>query len=143
MTTRRDILNTADIPTRTIHSGARLEAALGDIDGALGTTQIGATLHVAPAGKTAWPYHRHHGNDEIFHVVSGEGTDRVGERRLPIKVSDLIGAPAGGEAHQITDFIRSTRNPYDHSTIRHLQHFDHKGVDYRYGEPGSEEGKTK
>ncbi len=101
MSERRDILNVADIPTRTFHSGPRFEAALGDIDGALGTSQIGATLHVVPAGKTAWPFHRHHGNDEIFYVVAGEGTYRVGERKLPIKAGDLIGAPAGGEAHQI------------------------------------------
>ena len=40
-------------------------------------------------------------------------------------------------------FSRHTRNPYDHATIRHLQHLDHKGVDYWDGEPGSEEGKTK
>ena len=98
---RRDILNVADIPTRTVHSGARFEVALGDIDGALGTTQIGATLHVVPAGKTAWPYHVHHGNDELFYVLAGEGTYRVGEKRLPIEAGDLIGAPAGGEAHQI------------------------------------------
>jgi uncharacterized cupin superfamily protein len=101
VTNRRDILNVADIPTRTIHDGPRFAVALGDIDGALGTTQIGATLHVVPAGKTAWPYHRHHGNDEIFYIVAGEGTYRSGERRLPIKAGDLIGAPAGGEAHQI------------------------------------------
>lgn len=101
MDERRDILNVADIPTRTIHDGPRFAVALGDIDRALGTTQIGATLHVVPAGKTAWPYHRHHGNDEIFFVVAGAGEYRVGERRLPIKAGDLIGAPAGGEAHQI------------------------------------------
>jgi uncharacterized cupin superfamily protein len=94
MTNRRDILNVADIPTRTFHSGPRFEVALGDIDGALGTTQIGATLHIVPAGKTAWPYHRHHGNDELFYVLAGEGTYRLGDRRLPIKAGDLIGAPA-------------------------------------------------
>jgi uncharacterized cupin superfamily protein len=98
---RRDILNVADVPTRTFHSGPRFEVALGDIDGALGTTQIGATLHVVPAGKTAWPYHRHHGNDELFFVLAGTGTYRVGDRMLPIKAGDCIGAPAGGEAHQI------------------------------------------
>jgi uncharacterized cupin superfamily protein len=103
MTDRRDILNVADIPTRTFHSGPRFEVALGDIDGALGTTQIGATLHVVPAGKTAWPYHVHHGNDELYFVVSGEGTYRVGDRRLPIEAGDLIGAPAGGEPHQIVN----------------------------------------
>lgn len=97
MTNRVDILNLADIPTRTFHSGPRFEAALGDIDGALGTTQIGATLHVVSAGKTAWPYHRRHGNDEIFFVVSGTRTYRVGERMLSIKTGDLFGAVAGGE----------------------------------------------
>jgi uncharacterized cupin superfamily protein len=96
-----EIINVTDVPTRVFHSGPRFEAALGDIDGAVGTTQICATLHVVPPGKTAWPYHRHHGNDEIFFVVSGEGTYRVGDRRLPIKAGDMIGAPAGGEAHQI------------------------------------------
>jgi uncharacterized cupin superfamily protein len=101
MSERQDILNVSDVPTRTFHSGPRFEVALGDIDGALGTSQIGATLHVVPAGKTAWPYHRHHGNDELFYVIAGQGTYRTGERRLPIKAGDCIGAPAGGEAHQI------------------------------------------
>ena len=107
MTERRDILSVAEIPTRTIHSGPRFEAALGDIDGALGTTQIGATLHVVPAGKTAWPFHRHHGNDEIFFVVAGEGTYRVGERRLPIKPGDLICVSAGGGFDETTNMGRS------------------------------------
>lgn len=101
MSERRDIINVADVPTRTFHSGPRFEVALGDIDGALGTTQIGATLHIVPAGKTAWPYHVHHGNDEIFYVLAGSGTYRVGEKMLPLKAGDLVGAPAGGEAHQI------------------------------------------
>jgi uncharacterized cupin superfamily protein len=96
-----EILNVADVPVRTLHAGPRFEAALGEIDAAIGTTQIGATLHVVPAGKTAWPYHRHHGNDELFFVLSGTGEYRVGDRRLPIRAGDCIGAPAGGEAHQI------------------------------------------
>ena len=98
---RRDILNVDEIPTRTYRRGRRFEVALGDIDGTIGTTQIGATLHVVPAGKTAWPYHRHHGNDELFYILAGTGTYRIGERILPIRAGDCIGAPAGGEAHQI------------------------------------------
>lgn len=97
----RHIINVADVATRTIHGGPRFEVALGDIDGVLGTTQIGATLHVVPAGKTAWPFHRHHGKDELFFVLSGTGEYRVGDRRLPIRAGDCIGAPAGGEAHQL------------------------------------------
>ncbi len=95
------IVNVADLELKWLKVGNRIEVGLNDIDAAVGTEQIGATLHVVPAGKTAWPYHRHHGNDELFYVLAGEGTYRVGERRLPIKAGDVIGAPAGGEAHQI------------------------------------------
>jgi uncharacterized cupin superfamily protein len=96
-----DVVNLAEMELQWLKTGSRFEVGLFDIDRALGTTQIGATLHVVPAGKTAWPYHRHHGNDELFFIVFGSGEYRVGDRRLPIKVGDCIGAPAGGEAHQI------------------------------------------
>lgn len=96
-----NIVNVADLELHWLRNGSRFEVGLRDIDQLVGTSQIGATLHVVPAGKTAWPYHRHHGNDELFFIVSGAGTYRVGDQRLPIKAGDCIGAPAGGEAHQI------------------------------------------
>ena len=33
----------------------------------------------------------------------GEGTYRLGERRLPVSAGDCLGAPAGGEGHQIVN----------------------------------------
>jgi uncharacterized cupin superfamily protein len=98
---RRDIVNLDDLELGWLRKGARFEVGLNDFDGTLGLSGIGATLHVVPAGKTAWPYHRHHGNDEMFVILSGTGEYRVGDRRLPIRAGDCIGAPAGGEAHQI------------------------------------------
>ena len=95
------IVNVDDLELKWLRKGARFEVGLRDIDSLLGLDGIGVTLHVVPAGKTAWPYHRHHGNDELFLVLAGTGEYRVGERRLPIKAGDCIGAPAGGEAHQI------------------------------------------
>jgi uncharacterized cupin superfamily protein len=97
----RDIVNVGELPLKWLRNGTRFEVGLSDIDQVLGTTQIGATLHVVPAGKIAWPYHRHHGNDEFFFVLSGSGEYRVGDRRVPIRAGDCIGAPAGGDAHQI------------------------------------------
>ena len=96
-----EIINVPDVLTRLFRGGPHLEASLGDIDGAVGTTQISATLHVVPPGKTGSPYQRHHGNDEIFFVVTREGTCRVVDGRLPIKARDMIGAPAGDEADEI------------------------------------------
>ncbi len=101
MAERRDIVNLDELGTHEVKAGSRFEARLGDIDGALGLSNLGATLHVVPPGKTAWPYHRHHGVDELFVILKGEGEYRVGDRRLPIRAGDCIGAPAGGEPHQI------------------------------------------
>jgi uncharacterized cupin superfamily protein len=97
----RDIVNLADLPLDRLKKGARFEVGLVDIDKMLGLTGIGATLHVVPAGKTAWPFHRHHGCDELFLVLEGSGELRLGDRRLPIRAGDCIAAPAGGDAHQI------------------------------------------
>jgi uncharacterized cupin superfamily protein len=97
----RDIVNLSDLSLHWLKTGSRFEVGLGDIDRPLGLGGIGATLHVVPAGKTAWPYHRHHGNDELFLVLEGTGELRIGDRRVPIRAGDCIGAPAGGEAHQI------------------------------------------
>jgi uncharacterized cupin superfamily protein len=97
------IVNLGEISLDWLKRGSRFEVGLADIDRTLALSGIGATLHVVPAGKTAWPYHRHHGNDELFLVLEGSGELRIGERRLPIRVGDCIGAPAGGEAHQIVN----------------------------------------
>ena len=95
------VVNVADLELKQLKTGSRFELGLCDIDEKLGLTGLGAMLHVVPAGKTAWPYHRHHGKDEMFLILEGTGEYRVGDRRLPIKAGDCIGAPAGGEAHQI------------------------------------------
>jgi uncharacterized cupin superfamily protein len=95
------IINLSDMRLNWLKTGSRFEVGLHDIDRSIGVTQLGVMLHVVPAGKTAWPFHRHHGKDEVFMVVAGRGVLRTGERRLPIRAGDFIGAPAGGEAHQI------------------------------------------
>jgi uncharacterized cupin superfamily protein len=99
--TVRDVVNLAELSLSWLKKGSRFEVGLADIDRQLGLGGIGATLHVVPAGKTAWPYHLHHCNDELFLVLEGTGELRMGDRRVPIGAGDCIGAPAGGEAHQI------------------------------------------
>lgn len=99
----RAVVNWSELPLHRVRQGERFEVGLGDIDQPLGLSGLGATLHVVAAGKTAWPYHRHHGNDELFLVLEGSGELRIGDRRLPIRAGDCIGAPAGGEAHQIVN----------------------------------------
>ena len=99
----KEIVNIADLPLETEAHGARFEVQRGEIGEALGLSVLGCMLHVVPPGKAAFPYHRHHGCDELFFIVSGNGEYRIGEKRLQVRAGDCLGAPAGGEAHQIVN----------------------------------------
>lgn len=95
------VINVADIPLSGLSHGDRFAVRTGEIGTALGLSTLGCMLHVVPPGKTAFPFHRHHGCDEMFVILSGAGEYRIGEARLPVRAGDCLGAPAGGEAHQI------------------------------------------
>ncbi len=95
------IINVADVSLSALSHGERFAVQTGEIGGELGLKTLGCMLHVVQPGKTAFPFHRHHGCDEMFVILSGEGEYRIGEARLPVKAGDCLGAPAGGEAHQI------------------------------------------
>lgn len=98
----KPIVNVAEIALDgSQQHGERFAVRTGEIGIALGLNTLGCMLHVVQPGKTAGPYHRHHGCDEMFFIVSGEGEYRIGDNRLPVRAGDCLGAPAGGEAHQI------------------------------------------
>jgi uncharacterized cupin superfamily protein len=50
----------------------------------LGAEQLGASLYEVPPRTAFWPYHFHHGNEELLIVLAGTPTLRepVGERTL-------------------------------------------------------------
>lgn len=75
------------------------------VGAALGMTGLGCSLTEVEPGKRAFPYHNHLGNDEMFVILEGTGTYRIGERTHPIKAGDVCGAPRGGPdtAHQIVN----------------------------------------
>lgn len=58
---------------------------------------------VVPPGKFQCPFHNHHGEEEMFLIIEGEGELRFGDRRYPIRKHDVIACPPGGPevAHQI------------------------------------------
>ena len=67
----------------------------------VGLNSLACAVHVVPPGKKAFPFHRHHVQDELFFVVSGEGEYRFGETTVPVRSGDLVAAPAGTQAHQL------------------------------------------
>jgi len=90
-----------DLQLDSMKKGTRYAAGTAPIGDLLGLKWLGASLHVVPPGKSACPFHRHHTTDEMFLVLSGQGDYRIGDRRLPFGAGACLGAPAGGEAHQI------------------------------------------
>ena len=100
---QKRILNLAEATLADNGDGKDFVAKIARLGPALGSTGLGCTLTVLPPGKRAYPFHRHHVIDEMFFVLEGEGTCRIGEASLPIKAGDLVASPAGTEPHQIVN----------------------------------------
>ncbi len=97
----KPIINIDDAPLRDNGDGKLFVAKIGRVGPDIGMSGLGCTVTIIPPGKRAFPFHRHHVIDEVFFIVSGRGEYRLGDQRLPLKAGDIVGAPAGGEAHQI------------------------------------------
>ncbi len=70
---------------------------------ASGGRELGASLYRLPAGRTSFPLHFHHGNEEAIFVMSGVGTLRLGDAEQEVRAGAWISLPRGAEhAHQLT-----------------------------------------
>lgn len=99
----RPVVNIADLTMRPVGKAGRFEGQAGRIGGVTGMRDLGAQYVVVPPGKTAFPFHAHRNNEEMFVILDGEGSYRQGEARWPIRAGDVISAVAGdaATAHQI------------------------------------------
>jgi uncharacterized cupin superfamily protein len=78
-------------------------AQIAGISEHIGAQRLGYNLTIVPPGKTAFPFHNHYGNEEMFFILEGEGVVRIGEQRYPVRSGDFITCPLGNKntAHQI------------------------------------------
>lgn len=97
------IANVDDIDLVDIGNGGTFVAKIARVGRLLGSPGLGCTVTVVPAGKRAYPLHRHHVIHEFFYILSGTGEYRLNDKRLPLRAGDLVAAPAGTEAHQIVN----------------------------------------
>ena len=101
--TTLQMLNLKDVEFTKWGHGDRFEARLGTIGGRIGAKKLGYRIVVLPPGKSGWPAHVHHVNEEMFFILDGKGIIRLGTERLPLKAGDFVCCPAGGNAHQISN----------------------------------------
>jgi uncharacterized cupin superfamily protein len=103
MTQTKLIVNIADVPLTERGNGRQFAVKWCRAGPLLGLTGLGCAVHVVAPGKKAFPFHRHHVMDELFFIVSGTGEYRFGDETFAVRAGDLVGAPAGTEAHQLVN----------------------------------------
>lgn len=119
----KPIANLDDVAFDDVEEDGLYTSRRARFSDAIGGRNLGYNLTVLPPGKAQCPFHSHHGEEEMFLILEGEGELRFGEERHPIRKHDVIACPPGGPevAHQIintgTETMRylavSTRVPLD------------------------------
>ena len=86
---------------RRIHTlnpaAIRVDKSLGD---EVGLKQIGIHLITIAPGDKSTEFHTHRYEEEAIYVLSGHGTEVIGDETHKIGPGDFIGCPAGGAAHE-------------------------------------------
>ncbi len=99
----KPIMNLSDVVFDDIEENGIYTSSRGQISDHIGARKLGYNLTVLPPGKIQCPFHSHHGEEEMFLILEGEGELRFGDERHPIRRHDVIACPPGGPAvaHQI------------------------------------------
>jgi uncharacterized cupin superfamily protein len=67
----------------------------------LGSELLGGSMYEVPPHSRAWPYHYHHGNEELLVVIAGTPTVRTPDGERVLEPGDVILCPRGPDgAHR-------------------------------------------
>ena len=101
----KPILNLDDAEFDDVEDNGIYTSRRATISDLIGARDLGYNLTVLPPGKVQCPFHSHHGEEEMFFILEGEGELRFGGERYPIRRHDVIACPTGGGevAHQIVN----------------------------------------
>lgn len=113
------IMNLDEVEFDDVEDNGFFTSKRGTIGERIGARKLGYNLTVLPPGKAQCPFHNHHGEEEMFLVLEGEGVLRFGEARYPIRRHDVIACPTGGPevAHQIINTGTTTMRYLSLSSI--------------------------
>jgi len=66
--------------------------------------QLEVYFYTIPPGKSNYPYHYHTANEEVYYIISGQGTLRTPESKKIVSEGDVIVMPANDKgAHRLTN----------------------------------------
>lgn len=140
----KPIVNLDDVAFDDIEENGLYTSSRASIGIHIGAKNLGYNLTVLPPGKAQCPFHAHHGEEEMFFILEGEGELRFGESRYPIRKHDVIACPPGGAevAHQIINTGAVTMRYLSLSTLVDIEACEFPDsqkvlvVTGRPGEPG-------
>ena len=92
----KPIMNLDEVEFDDIEENGPYTSSRGRISGRIGARKLGYNLTVLPPGKVQCPFHSHHGEEEMFLIIEGEGELRFGDQRYPIRKHDVIACPPAG-----------------------------------------------
>lgn len=111
-----NVVNAADVPLEVWRDeGGRFDVESREVAVALGRKDLGYCIVTVKPGARSCPYHFHHSEEELFHVLEGRGLLRQGtspseEEVVSLGPGDFVSFPAGtGVAHQ---FINPGPDPF-------------------------------
>jgi len=97
-----NIVNGADLPWKATRHGERFGYERRSFTAVAGGRQLGASLFRVPPGRSAFPYHLHHANEEALYILAGRGELRLGGETYPVAAGDYVALPAGpAHAHAL------------------------------------------
>lgn len=119
----KPIMNLDEVEFDDVEENGIYTSSRGRISDHIGAKKLGFNLTVLPPGKIQCPFHSHHGEEEMFLILEGEGELRFGDQRYPIRQHDVIACPPGGPdvAHQIINTGTKTMRYLALSTLVELE----------------------
>jgi uncharacterized cupin superfamily protein len=115
----KPIMNLDEVEFDDVEENGIYTSSRGQISDHIGARKLGYNLTVLPPGKVQCPFHNHHGEEEMFFILEGEGELRFGAQRYPLRKHDVIACPPGGAdvAHQIINTGTTTMRYLSLSTL--------------------------
>ncbi len=106
----KPVMNLDEVKFDDVEENGYYTSSRGQISDHIGAKKLGYNVAVLPPGKAHCPFHCHHGAEEMFLILEGEGELRFGDKRYPLRTHDVIACPPGGPevAHQIINTGRTT-----------------------------------
>jgi len=104
MSKHKNVINLSDVPIVQMKTpdGSSFAAQRQRVGTAIGAKKLGYSFFSVPPGKTAFPFHLHHTNEEMIYIFEGEGVLRIGKDEVRVSSGTFIAFPPGADhPHQL------------------------------------------